>query len=57
MLAHRLYRWGRYAATHPWRVVAAWLVAAVAVVAAGSTFGQPFEDTFGAPGVDSEKAA
>ena len=57
MLAHRLYRWGRYAATHPWRVVAAWLVAAVAVVVAGSTFGQPFEDTFGAPGVDSEKAA
>src|ERR687898_78680 len=57
MLAHRLYRWGRYAAAHPWRVVAAWLVAAVAVVAAGSTFGQPFEDTFGAPGVDSEKAA
>ena len=57
MLAHRLYRWGRHAATHPWRVVAAWLVAAVAVVAAGSSFGQPFEDTFGAPGVDSEKAA
>ncbi len=57
MLAQTLYRWGRYAARRPWNVIGAWLVLAVVVVVASTTVGQDFEDSFGAPGVDSQKAA
>ncbi len=27
-----LYRFGRLAARHPWRVIAAWVIAAIAVI-------------------------
>ena len=57
MLAQTLYRWGRYAARRPWNVIGAWLVLAVVVVGASATVDQEFEDSFGAPGLDSQKAA
>ncbi|MFG1625553.1 MMPL family transporter [Kribbella sp. NPDC049227] len=46
-----LYRVGRYAARRPWVVIGAWLV-----VAASGAFGKKLEESFGAPGVDSQSA-
>ncbi len=56
MMSNSLYRLGRFAARRPWAVIGAWLVVSVLVVAASSTFGQKLEDSFGAPGVDSQRA-
>ncbi|TCC47515.1 MMPL family transporter [Kribbella capetownensis] len=51
-----LYRLGRYAARRPWIVIGAWLVVAALVVAASGAFGKKLEESFGAPGVDSQYA-
>ncbi|WP_410789092.1 MMPL family transporter [Kribbella sp. C-35] len=51
-----LYRLGRYAARRPWVVIGAWLVVAALVVAASGAFGKKLEESFGAPGVDSQYA-
>ena len=51
-----LYRIGHGAAQRPWRVIAVWLVVAVAVVAASSSFGRDLDDSFEVPGVDSQQA-
>ncbi len=51
-----LYRLGRLAARHPWRVIGVWLVAAVLVVGASSAFGRKLEDSFEVPGLDSQQA-
>lgn len=56
-MSHILYRWGRWAAGHPWRTVGAWVVLAVAVTALGSTAGHPLDNTMTSPGTDSEAAA
>jgi putative drug exporter of the RND superfamily len=56
MMSNSLYRLGRFAARRPWAVIGAWLVLSALVVAASSTFGQKLEDSFGAPGVDSQHA-
>jgi RND superfamily putative drug exporter len=57
MTSHPLYRWGRFAARHPWPVLVAWLVAAALVMGASAGFGKDLEDSFGAPGLDSERAS
>ncbi len=51
-----LYRLGSYAARHPWKVIGAWLVLAVVVVASSSAFGRTLDDSFSVPGVDSQAA-
>ncbi|MFI7060652.1 MMPL family transporter [Kribbella sp. NPDC050124] len=51
-----LYRLGRYAARRPWVVIGAWLVVAALVIAASGAFGKKLEESFGAPGVDSQFA-
>ncbi len=51
-----LYRLGRYAARRPWVVIGAWLVIAALVIAASGAFGKKLEESFGAPGVDSQAA-
>src|SRR6266542_1441016 len=56
MMSNSLYRLGRFAARRPWAVIGAWVVVAVLVVAASSAFGQKLEESFGAPGVDSQQA-
>ena len=56
MMSHALYRLGRFAARRPWTVIGTWLVVSVLVVAASSAFGQKLENTFGAPGLDSQQA-
>ncbi|MFC0624075.1 MMPL family transporter [Kribbella deserti] len=51
-----LYRLGRFAARRPWAVIGVWLVVSALVVAASGTFGKKLEESFGAPGVDSQHA-
>ncbi len=51
-----LYRLGRHSARRPWIVIGLWLVAAIAVISTSSAVGRDSEDSFTAPGVDSEIA-
>ena len=51
-----MYRWGRLAARRPWRVIVAWLVVSVLLVAAAAGFGKQLEDSFVVPGLDSQQA-
>jgi RND superfamily putative drug exporter len=51
-----LYRLGRFSAHRPWRVIGAWLVVSIAVVAGSAGFGRELEDSFAVPGVDSQLA-
>ena len=51
-----LFRWGRFAASHAWSVIAAWIVAAILVVGASAGMGETMEDSFVVPGLDSQAA-
>jgi putative drug exporter of the RND superfamily len=55
-MSQLLYRLGRFAARRPWRIVAAWLLVALAVIGASAGFGRELEDAFEAPGLDSTAA-
>jgi putative drug exporter of the RND superfamily len=57
MLSKALSRLGSGAARHPWRVIAAWLLAAIAALAAAIVFGGPTANAITAPGLDSQQAA
>ncbi|MEX0171103.1 MMPL family transporter [Streptomyces sp. LMG1-1-1.1] len=57
MLSKALLRLGASAARHPWRVIAAWLIAATLVVLAAVAFGGRTADSMTAPGLDSQRAA
>jgi RND superfamily putative drug exporter len=52
-----LFRLGRSSARHPFRVLGAWLVALVAIVALQGAAGGEFNDSFRVPGVESQRAA
>jgi len=56
MMSHALYRLGRFAARRPWVIFGSWLVMSVLVIGASSAFGQKLEESFGAPGLDSQAA-
>src|SRR5947207_3092662 len=47
---------GRFSARRPWVVIGSWVLLAVVVVAAASSFGHKLEDSFRVPGLDSQKA-
>jgi RND superfamily putative drug exporter len=51
-----LYRIGRSAASHKWRVLGAWVLVLVAAAIAGQTFGAAPADSFSVPGTDSQRA-
>jgi RND superfamily putative drug exporter len=55
-MTHGLYRLGRFAARRPWAVIGGWLLVAALVVAAAGAQGRDLEDTFEAPGLDSQRA-
>ncbi|WP_433022702.1 MMPL family transporter [Kribbella sp. CA-294648] len=55
-MSNALYRLGRFAARRPWTVIGTWVALAVLVVTAAGVFGQKLENTFGAPGLDSQHA-
>ncbi|MFJ8636952.1 MMPL family transporter [Streptomyces sp. NPDC093568] len=57
MLSKALLRLGASAARHPWRVIAAWLIAATLAVLAAVAFGGRNADSITAPGLDSQRAA
>ncbi|MGW2014528.1 MMPL family transporter [Streptomyces sp. NPDC001927] len=57
MLSKSLLRLGGGAARHPWRVIAAWLIAATLAVLAAVAFGGRTADSMTAPGLDSRRAA
>ncbi|MFB7864238.1 MMPL family transporter [Streptomyces sp. NPDC056069] len=57
MLSKALSSLGVSAARHPWRVIAAWLVAATLAVLAAVAFGGRTADSMTAPGLDSQRAA
>ncbi|TYK43472.1 MMPL family transporter [Actinomadura decatromicini] len=57
MLSKALLRLGASAARHPWRVIAAWLIAATLAVLAASAIGGRTADSMTAPGLDSQRAA
>ena len=56
MMSNALHRLGRFAARRPWAVITSWLVLSVLVVGAAAAVGQELEDSFGAPGLDSQGA-
>src|ERR1700675_1622326 len=56
MMSQRLYPLGHRSARRPWAVVGSWLVLAIVVVGAASTFGHKLEDSFRVPGLDSQQA-
>ena len=49
-----LYRWGRAAARHPWRMIGVWLTIAVAVLALETTVGGETSDDFRIPGTEAQ---
>ncbi len=55
-MSNLLYRLGRFAAIHPWRVIALWLLAAVTIIGSSQAFGRTLEDAFDVPGLDSQTA-
>lgn len=57
MLSKALLRLGGGAARHPWRVIAAWLIATTLAVLAAIAFGGRTADSMTAPGLDSQRAA
>jgi RND superfamily putative drug exporter len=50
-----LYRWGRFAATRPWRMIAAWLVVTLAVVGLRASVGGDTSDNFRIPGTEAQR--
>src|SRR4051794_17807502 len=52
-----LFRLGRSSARHPFRVLGAWLVAAVAIVGLQGAVGGQFDNSARVPGVESQHAA
>ena len=54
-MSKHLYRWGRAAALHPVRMIAAWLVVAVAVLTLQSTIGGETSDDFSIPGTEAQQ--
>ena len=52
-----LFRLGRGAAHHPWRIVSLWLVAAVAALFVNSAIGGDTDETFRLPGAESQRGA
>jgi putative drug exporter of the RND superfamily len=52
----RLYRLGRFAAIHPWRVIAGWLVVVAVIASLSIAFGEPTTDNLEVPGTPSQEA-
>ena len=55
-MSNKLYRLGRFAASHPARVIGACVALADVVIVASVTVGRHLEDSFAVPGLDSGRA-
>jgi putative drug exporter of the RND superfamily len=56
-MSQLLYRLGQLAARRPWRMIAAWVGIAAAVIGLSQTAGTPFTNDYRVPGVESQRAA
>jgi putative drug exporter of the RND superfamily len=56
-MSHVLFKVGHYAGRRPWRVVAVWLLIAVAAVMLRGAVGGQADETFRLPGSESQRAA
>jgi RND superfamily putative drug exporter len=56
-MSHLLYRIGQFAARRPWRVLAVWLLLAVAAVTLNNSVGGESNEEFSLPGSDAQAAA
>ena len=54
-MSNALYRWGRSAARHPWRMLGAWLIVVLGVVALRSAVGGNPSDNFTIPGTEAQR--
>jgi RND superfamily putative drug exporter len=50
-----LYRWGKAAASHPWRMIGVWLLIAVAVFGINASAGGETSDDFTIPGTEAQR--
>lgn len=55
-MATLLYRLGRFAYRHAWRVIAVWVILAAGVVGAGIALGGQTQESFAIPGTESQQA-
>ncbi|HEX6231619.1 MAG TPA: MMPL family transporter [Jiangellaceae bacterium] len=55
-MSRLLYRLGKGAARHPWRVILLWVAALAAFAGLAVGLGGPFEDDFSLPGTGSQRA-
>jgi RND superfamily putative drug exporter len=55
-MATLLYRLGRFAFTHAWRVVAVWIVLLVGILGLGIGLGGQTQESFAIPGTESQQA-
>src|SRR3954452_4393290 len=56
-MSHILYRIGNFSGRHPWRVISAWILAAVAIFMLNGSIGGAADDSFSLPGAESQRAA
>ena len=56
-ISNLLYRWGRFAARRPWRVIGCWVLVALAAVFLNASFGGKVTNTVQVPGTESQSAA
>jgi len=50
-----LYRWGRRAAQHPWRMITVWLIIAATVFGLNAAIGGDVSDDFSVPGTEAQR--
>jgi RND superfamily putative drug exporter len=55
-MSRLLYRLGRLAARHPWRIIGAWITVALVAVALDATIGGQTKDDLRVPGTESRRA-
>ncbi|MCU1360112.1 MAG: hypothetical protein JWN99_1401 [Ilumatobacteraceae bacterium] len=56
-MSNLLYRWGRFAARNPWRVIGCWVVVAFAAFLLNTSIGGEVTDTVHVPGTEAQSAA
>ncbi|MGH9133743.1 MAG: MMPL family transporter [Ilumatobacteraceae bacterium] len=50
-----LYRWGKAAALHPWRMIGAWVLIAIAILGLNASVGGETSDDFTIPGTEAQQ--
>jgi RND superfamily putative drug exporter len=56
-MSRTLYRIGKYAGRHPWRIIVAWLFVAGAIFMLNTSQGGEYDESFSLPGSESQRAA